>query len=816
MKKYLLFCIVILLLVGIGSAAPTGYNYYKSLHINGSSAWAADQNNIVMKYIVHRSTGTDYTTLHTIGSSNDTEQHLYVGSIQSDYDDIRFTDSSGTEIDYWLEEGYSSSAAGFWVEVPTINKTTGADIRMYYGNSAATSNSNGTNTFSLFDTFEGSSLDPTKWESVGAVSVSNSVVTVGGTYSTSSFNTLDAIYGYNYMSGMRFRTTYLHGAIPRICFYTDFTSFGSITPTPYRNGYGEVTPHTTTYLGELDYNFFYIYRTSSNTRFDYSSESFTFPTNIKTLTSKSGNTRFGMLLYTPEHTYEILEAYYVFISPTIYPRPLHSTVSTTSLAVAANFTADKTTVYEYQTVTFTDSSTGTPNAWNWSFGSGEGYSSDQNPTHQYTTPGTFTVVLNATNTTTGLTDIESKLNYITVLCSPVVAQFTSNVTNGAAPLDVAFTSTSTNATAWEWDFDSDGDVDSTDENPNWTYPSVGFWSPTLVVYGNGTCEDDEVKEDYIYVSMTGTGDTGNLTAGYGYQYPPKDVRFKVMTMFGQPISGCSVIAQGITTTTGSWDWLIQLFGVSLNETPIMNTNMSGTTDSNGEIVFLMIPSVKYNMSFYRAGDINQLFYITPKDEYYNIYSTTGGESYYEDGYDYNAIINITLSTTDFGASDDYITVNYVDELSQTTDADIYIYESATTGESLVNSTSLTPGGSFTQSLLVEDTPGHSYHIRVETVHTTFGSKTRDFIVTFPDDAPTTFGLPAELLIFFAIFILIFVGMFFGAASASAGSLIVCFVGWILYAIGWLNSLGATAPVALSAATAFSIFAIIAKAYREDR
>jgi PKD repeat protein len=496
--------------------------------------------------------------------------------------------------------------------------------------------------------------------------------------------------------------------------------------------------------------------------------------------------------------------------------PLHSTVSTTDISLTAAFSADQTTIYEYQTVTFTDSSTGSPDEWTWTFGSGEGGSTDQNPSHQYTTPGLFTIVLNATNTGTGLTDIETKTNYITVLCSPVVASFTTNTTNGEAPLVVGFTSTSLNATSWEWDFDSDGDIDSTDENPTWTYPSVGFWTPTLTVYGNGTCLDYEVKEDYIYIAMTGSGDTGNLTSGYGYQYPPKDVRFKVMSMFGQPIEGCSVQAQGITTTTGSWDWLVQLFGVSLTETPIMNTSMAGTTDSNGEIVFLMIPSVKYNMSFVRSGEINQLFYITPKDEYYNIYSTTGGESYYEHGYDYNAIVNITLSTTDFGASDDYITVTYVDTLSQTTNATIYIYQTATTGESLVNTTEIMPGGSFTESLLVTDTPGHSYHIRVSTTHTTFGSKVRDFIVTFPDTGPETFGFPSELLIFFAIFILIFVGCFFGAASATSGSLIVCFVGWILYAIGWLNSLGAAAPVALSAATAFSIFAIIAKMYREDR
>jgi PKD repeat protein/pimeloyl-ACP methyl ester carboxylesterase len=60
-------------------------------------------------------------------------------------------------------------------------------------------------------------------------------------------------------------------------------------------------------------------------------------------------------------------------------------------------------------VQFTDSSTGSPDTWNWSFGDGN-FSEIQNPTYTYTSIGYYTVSLNATNTAGSNTTI--KTNYI--------------------------------------------------------------------------------------------------------------------------------------------------------------------------------------------------------------------------------------------------------------------------------------------------------------------------------------------------------------------------------------------------------------------
>lgn len=81
----------------------------------------------------------------------------------------------------------------------------------------------------------------------------------------------------------------------------------------------------------------------------------------------------------------------------------------------ANFTASNTAPYTNQAITFTDTSTGSPTSWAWDFGDST-TSTVQNPTKTYTTPGTYTVTLTATNAQGS--DGETKTGYITVTAPP--------------------------------------------------------------------------------------------------------------------------------------------------------------------------------------------------------------------------------------------------------------------------------------------------------------------------------------------------------------------------------------------------------------
>ena len=101
----------------------------------------------------------------------------------------------------------------------------------------------------------------------------------------------------------------------------------------------------------------------------------------------------------------------------------------------------------------------------------------------YTTPGTFTVSLTATNYGGSTSLVRSAYMGVTAETPPVTA-FTSNVTIGSAPLTVNFTDISTNSPiAWYWSF-GDGST-STLQNPVHTFTTAGKYTVSLLASNYG-------------------------------------------------------------------------------------------------------------------------------------------------------------------------------------------------------------------------------------------------------------------------------------------------------------------------------------------
>ena len=96
----------------------------------------------------------------------------------------------------------------------------------------------------------------------------------------------------------------------------------------------------------------------------------------------------------------------------------------------ANFSGSPTNGNAPLMVNFTDTSSNNPTSWSWTFGDG-GPSTAQNPSHQYTSAGTYTVSLTAANAYGSSS--KTNANYITVTAPGMptfVAAGTFVVTNG--------------------------------------------------------------------------------------------------------------------------------------------------------------------------------------------------------------------------------------------------------------------------------------------------------------------------------------------------------------------------------------------------
>jgi PKD repeat protein len=113
-------------------------------------------------------------------------------------------------------------------------------------------------------------------------------------------------------------------------------------------------------------------------------------------------------------------------------------INSASAFPVASFNANTASGGKPLSVTFTDTSTPAATSWSWNFGDTTG-ATTQNPTHSFTTVGTFGVTLTASNENGGSTSFP----LVITVYEGAYPSFTRAPTIGSPPLSVTFTNTST-------------------------------------------------------------------------------------------------------------------------------------------------------------------------------------------------------------------------------------------------------------------------------------------------------------------------------------------------------------------------------------
>jgi len=221
-------------------------------------------------------------------------------------------------------------------------------------------------------------------------------------------------------------------------------------------------------------------------------------------------------------------------------------------------------------VTFTNTSS-SATSYYWDFGDLTN-STATSPTHTYTSPGTYQVMLIATSPC----DIDTSYGLITIVPTTVTAAF-SSVPSVCVGNPIFFSNTSVGATSSAWDF---GDLStSTATSPAHTYASPGTYAVTLIA--SGGCGADTITQVITInavpvAAITGAdticiGQTITLSASGGGSYQ----------WSGGNTSTTASISVSPTVTTAYYVQVSNGACTSIPDTHIVVVNSAGAASISG-------------------------------------------------------------------------------------------------------------------------------------------------------------------------------------------------------------------------------------------
>jgi PKD repeat protein len=335
----------------------------------------------------------------------------------------------------------------------------------------------------------------------------------------------------------------------------------------------------------------------------------------------------------------------------------------TELPSVTSFTQNVTEGLYVLPVQFTDTTTGSPTSWNYSFGDGT-LSTLQNPLKIYSTGGNYTIKLYTNNSNTTQTSYTSYVN----VWNHTQVGFTANITNGIIPSTIKFTRTAPidNATSWYWDF-GDGDT-STDSDPIHTYNTLGVFSVSETA--NNTHDSNSVTRNN-YITITELNPISDFSANETLGIRPMTVAFTDLSTnspthwswdFGDTQTSTLQNPTHTYTTSG-------LYTITLNATNT-NTTYIPTTKVN----YINVTGIPPTSSFTGtplSGDfpLSVVFTSTSTGDAPITYNWSFGDGLYSELnnpthiYTSNGLFTVNLTTSnsygyDIESKIDYVNVTY--------------------------------------------------------------------------------------------------------------------------------------------------------------
>ncbi|MDD2637208.1 MAG: carboxypeptidase-like regulatory domain-containing protein, partial [Bacteroidales bacterium] len=314
--------------------------------------------------------------------------------------------------------------------------------------------------------------------------------------------------------------------------------------------------------------------------------------------------------------------------------------------------------------------------------------------------------------------------------------------------------------------------------------SVKYGSFTVTTAADGYSPTSQ----YVFVDRDASaiifmGNTSSTNPDTQRQsYVPRQVRFTFLSsQTGSPIPGLSVSALGTNTTVGSWEWFLSIFGMDVSTAEnVSTTPMSGTTGSDGSVVFMMVDSVYYKLNITNPDlGIAMLTNLYPREDEY-VFTIMPNLP------DATSRVSWDFADTAIDETHTKLGISYHDQGNRTKSFRFTVCDE---NHTLLHSETIKDDPKIDVSYTMENNPGavviwgfnatlNSTSGENEYVHETQ-------FIRFEKDGAFDFGLPDVVRHWLGFFFLVCIGAMFGSMSLKYAGPTVGIFALFLKFIDWL-------------------------------
>ena len=281
--------------------------------------------------------------------------------------------------------------------------------------------------------------------------------------------------------------------------------------------------------------------------------------------------------------------------------------------------------------------------------------------------------------------------------------------------------------------------------------------------------------DYVYVGSDTTKylyltPYVSVSGGAGVYYAAHYVKFEVLEglyfIYNNPVSDVNVSVY------------------MENETAMANG--TGTTGTDGSIVFEMVENVRYTVCFDKAS-WNENLTLYPKDDKYTVYIfklsfiPTADEDLY-------GSVDWNFSTEEIDSDQRYFNLSYNDTLNETTELNFYIFD---VNRTLLYNSTMTDTSVHDFSNITTNWTGAIFYVKFNGTHDTYGDLSELKAYDFPEgDYRISLGLEEygaeKYYSWIAIGFLFLVGSLFSATNTKFGAVLLPGFAFVFGWMGWLT------------------------------